>query len=202
VRFLVAGMGDALSTWYEARANIEAGTMNYISGGFPATRAAVSIARECHAVIMEQALKAKLAAEAGVVTQAVEDIIEANTLLSGLGFENCGVSAAHGIHDALTVLPEIHGLLHGEKVAFGVLCLLVLENRPQAEIDETLRFCRALGLPTTLADLNIKDDVAAKVRKVAEAAVRGNITHVTRAPVTVADIEAAILAADALGRAA
>lgn len=100
------------------------------------------------------------------------------------------------------MLPEIHGLLHGEKVAFGVLCLLVLENRPQSEIDETIRFCRALGLPTTLADLNIKDDVAAKVRKVAEAAVKGNITHATRASVTVADIEAALLAADALGRAA
>lgn len=202
VRFLVAGMGDALSTWYEARANIEAGTFNYISGGFPATRAAIAIARECHAVIMEQAVKAKLAAEAGVVTQAVEDVIEANTLLSGLGFENCGVSAAHGIHDALTVLPEIHGLLHGEKVAFGVLCLLVLENRPQSEIDETLRFCRSLGLPTTLAELNITEDVPAKVRKVAEAAVKGNITHATRAPVGVQEIEAAILAADALGRAA
>ncbi|MCP8894807.1 glycerol dehydrogenase [Shinella daejeonensis] len=202
VRFLMAGVGDALATWYEARANFDAGTLNYISGGFPATRAALAIARECHAVILEQALMAKQAAEAGVVTRAVEDIIEANTLLSGLGFENCGVSAAHGIHDALTVLPEIHGVLHGEKVIFGVLCLLVLENRPQAEIEETLRFCRSLGLPITLADLNIKEDVRAKVRRVAEAAVKGKITHATRAPVGVEEIEAAILAADALGRAA
>ncbi len=201
VRFLVAGIGDALATWYEARANLEGGTFNYISGGFPATRAAVAIARECHAVILQQAVMAKRAAEAGVITQAVEDIIEANTLLSGLGFENCGVSTAHGIQDALTVLPEIHGQLHGEKVAFGIVCLLVLENRPQTEIDEVLNLCRSVGLPTTLAELNIKDDVAAKVRKVAEAAVKGNITHATRARVGVQEIEAAILAADALGRA-
>ncbi len=202
VRFLMAGVGDALSTWYEARANLDGGTDNYISGGFPAAQAGLAIARHCHAVIMEQALKAKLAAEAGVVTQAVEDIIEANTLLSGLGFENCGVSAAHGVHDALTVLPDIHGKLHGEKVAFGVLCLLVLENRPQSEIDETIRFCRMLGLPTTLAELNVTEDVPAKVRKVAEAAVKGKITHATRAVVGPREIEAAILAADALGRAA
>lgn len=42
---------------------------------------------------------------------------EANILLSGLGFENCGCSAAHGIHDALTQIEETHGLLHGEKHA-------------------------------------------------------------------------------------
>ena len=202
VRFLVAGIGDALSTWYEARANIDAGTFNYIAGGFPATRAGIAIAKECHAVVMAQAIKAKQAVEAGVITQAVEDIIEANTLLSGLGFENCGVSAAHGIHDALTILPDVHGLLHGEKVAFGILCLLVLENRPESEIDDTIRFYRTIGLPTTLAELNIRDDVGVKVRKVAEAATKGAITHATRASVNPSDIEAAILAADAYGRAA
>jgi glycerol dehydrogenase len=201
VRFLVAGIGDALSTWFEARANIDAGTDNYISGGFPATQAARAIARHCHWVVMEQALKAKTAAEAGVVTTAVEDIIEANTLLSGLGFENCGVSAAHGIHDALTVVHDVHGMLHGEKVAFGVICLLVLENRPKAEIDEAIAFCQSLGLPTTLAGLQIVEDVSAKVDQIAEAAVKGKITHATRATVGVREIRAAILTADALGRA-
>ncbi|HEV7283572.1 MAG TPA: glycerol dehydrogenase [Kaistia sp.] len=202
VRFLVAGIGDALSTWFEARANIDAGTDNYISGGFPATQAARAIARHCHWVVMEQALKAKTAAEAGVVTTAVEDIIEANTLLSGLGFENCGVSAAHGIHDAMTVVHDVHGMLHGEKVAFGVICLLVLENRPKAEIDEAIAFCQSLGLPTTLAGLQITEDVSAKVDQIAEAAVKGKITHATRATVGVREIRAAILTADALGRAA
>lgn len=200
VRFLVAGMGDALSTWFEARSNLDAGTHNYISGGFPATQAAIAIARHCHQVIREKAILAKQAASLGVVTSAVEDIIEANTLLSGLGFENCGVSAAHGIHDALTILPEVHGMLHGEKVAFGVLCLLILENRPQDEIRETIAFYRAIGLPSTLAELNITKDVNAKVHKVAEAALQGKITHATRAPLGVREIAAAILAADALGK--
>ena len=79
---------------------------------------------------MRDALAAKYAVERGALTQAVENIIEANTLLSGLGFENCGVSGGHGIHDGLTALDETHGFYHGEKVAFGTLCLLMLEGRP------------------------------------------------------------------------
>jgi len=64
----------------------------------------------------------------GTVSQAVENIIEANTLLSGIGFESGGLAAAHVIHNGLTVLPETHDTYHGEKVAFGVLVQLVLEN--------------------------------------------------------------------------
>lgn len=201
VRFLMAGIGDALSTWFEARSNVEAGTMNYIAGGFPATEAGLAIARHCHEVLQREALKAKVAAEAGLVTKAVEDIIEANTLLSGLGFENCGVSVAHGIHDALTTLEEVHGVLHGEKVAFGILCLLTLENRPMQEITETIRFCRALGLPTRLSDLRIVEDVRVKAQRIAEAALKGTIVYATPVKLTADVLRDAILAADAIGRA-
>ena len=118
--------------------------------GFPAPAAGLALARACYDVLLRDALAAKYAAERGALTQAVENIIEANTLLSGLGFENCGVSGGHGIHDGLTALDETHGFYHGEKVAFGTLCLLMLEGRPLAEIEATARFCRSLGLPTTL----------------------------------------------------
>ena len=154
-RFLVAGIGDALSTWFEARSNVETSSRNFIAGGFPIPAAGLALARVCYDVLLRDALAAKYAAERGALTQAVENIIEANTLLSGLGFENCGVSGGHGIHDGLTALDETHGFYHGEKVAFGTLCLLMLEGRPLAEIEATARFCRALGLPSTLADLNL-----------------------------------------------
>ena len=200
-RFLVAGIGDALSTWFEARSNIESRTDNYVAGGFPATEAGMAIAMHCQDVLMRDAVKAKVAVEAGLLTQAVENIIEANTLLSGLGFENCGCSAAHGIHDGLTVLEEVHGLVHGEKVAFGVLCLLMLENRESEEIEEMIRFCRSVGLPTKLADLGIVEDVPARIGRVAEAACRpGNIIYATPVPITVAAVRDAILALDAFSR--
>ncbi|MBB5755087.1 glycerol dehydrogenase [Prosthecomicrobium pneumaticum] len=197
-RFLIAGIGDALSTWFEARSNLESRTDNYVAGGFPAPLAGIAIARHCHDVLMRDALKARTAVEAGLLTTAVENIIEANTLLSGLGFENCGCAAAHGIHDGLTVLDEVHGVFHGEKVAFGTLCLLMLENREQAEIEATVRFCRALGLPTRLADLGIVADVREKVERVAAAALApGAIIHATPVRLSVPIVRDAILALDA-----
>ena len=136
--------------------------------------------------------------ERGALTPAVETIIEANTLLSGLGFENCGVSAAHGIHDGLTVLDETHGFFHGEKVAFGVLCLLMLEGRPLAEIEATARFCRSVGLPTTLADLKLGKAKPADIERVAEASLKpGSATWRVAVPLSVEIVRDAILALDA-----
>jgi glycerol dehydrogenase len=198
VRFLVAGIGDALSTWFEARSNLESRSNNFIGRGLPAPAAGVAIAKACHEVLMRDALAAKLAVERGALTPAVEAIIEANTLLSGLGFENCGVSAAHGIHDGLTVLDETHGFFHGEKVAFGVLCLLMLEGRPLAEIAEVARFCRSVGLPTTLVDMKLGKAAPADIEKVAAAALKpGSATWRVAVPLSVEIVRDAILALDA-----
>jgi glycerol dehydrogenase len=198
-RFLVAGIGDALSTWFEARSIMESNTNNLVSPNMPAAAAGIAIARTCHDVLMRDALAAKLAVERGALTQAVENIIEANTLLSGLGFENCGVSAAHGIHDGLTVLDETHDFFHGEKVAFGVICLLVLEGRPYEEIASVVRFCRVLGLPTRLADLNLGNVTARDLGRVAEAALApGSATWKVPVPLSVDAVRDAILSADAI----
>jgi glycerol dehydrogenase len=198
-RFLIAGIGDALSTWFEARSNVETSSRNFIAGGFPIPAAGLALARVCYDVLLRDALAAKYAAERGALTQAVENIIEANTLLSGLGFENCGVSGAHGIHDGLTALDETHGFYHGEKVAFGTLCLLMLEGRALAEIEATARFCRSLGLPATLADLNLANASKAAIERVAIAALApGSVTWRSAAPLSVATVRDAILALDAL----
>lgn len=198
-RFLIAGIGDALSTWFEARSNLESRTDNYIASGFPPTQAGIAIAQRCHEVLMRDGLRAAEAISQGLCTTAVEAIIEANTLLSGLGFENCGCSAAHGIHDALTQIEETHGLLHGEKVAFGTLCLLMLENRPVEEIAAMVRFCRKLGLPVTLAELGIREDVLPKIERVAAAALRNprDIIYATPVALSVPLLRDSILALDA-----
>ncbi len=197
-RFLIAGVGDALSTWFEARSNVETGSNNYIASGFPAPAAGLALAKACYDVLLRDAVAAKYAVERGALTQAVENIIEANILLSGLGFENCGVSGGHGIHDGLTALEETHGFYHGEKVAFGTLCLLMLEGRPFAEIESTALFCRSLGLPTTLRDLNLAKASNADVERVAKAALApGSATWRSAAPLSVATVCDSILALDA-----
>ncbi|MDO9416745.1 glycerol dehydrogenase [Pararhizobium sp.] len=200
-RFLAAGIGDALSTWFEARSNLESRSSNLASPNLPPTAAGIAIAKTCHDVLMRDAVAAMHAVRKGALTQAVENIIEANTLLSGLGFENCGVSAAHGIHDGLTVLDETHGFYHGEKVAFGVLCLLMLEGRPLSEISEMVQLCRSIGLPTTLADLNLATVSKEDLERVAVAALApGSATWKVAIPLSVAIVRDAIIATDAFTR--
>jgi glycerol dehydrogenase len=155
VRFLVSGMGDALSTVFEAKANKASDSPNYISGGYRQTATALAVANACYTTLIEKGLQAKLAVENKIVTEALEDIIEVNTLMSGLGFENTGCAGAHSVGDGVTALPEGKLTLHGEKVAFGVICQLVAENAPMTVIDEVLRFCLQVGLPVTLEDLKV-----------------------------------------------
>ncbi len=87
-----------------------------------------------------------LAAEQHVVTPALERVIEANTYLSGVGFESGGLAAAHAVHNGLTAIPDAHHYYHGEKVAFGTLTQLVLENAPIEEIESCSALCRCLCL--------------------------------------------------------
>lgn len=198
VRLLVSGMGDAMATWFEADACTKAFAGNLPGGR--STSAALSLAKLCYDLLIEYGYQAKLAVERGVATEAVEKIVEANTLLSGLGFESSGLAAAHAIHNGFTVLPETHHYYHGEKVAFGTLVQLVLENRSREELEEVLGFCTEIGLPITLAEIGITDVTEEKIRQVAEASCApGETIHNEPFPVKPEDVYAAILAADALG---
>ncbi len=165
-RLLVTGMGDALATFYEMRSNYRA-DKNVIAGG-KVSRTAYAVAETCKDILLEKGYIALQSAKNKTLTTAFEDVIEANTYMSGLGFESGGVAVAHGVHDALTILDETHHLLHGEKVAFGTICQLVIENAPKEEITEIIDFCKSVGLPTNLKDLGIVSDIEEKIRKVAQ----------------------------------
>jgi glycerol dehydrogenase len=168
VRFLVSGMGDALATWFEAEsaATTRAEAM---AGGAP-TRSALALAKLCYDTLLEYGLAARQAVERQAVTPAVEAVVEANTLLSGLGFESGGLAAAHAIHNGLTALEPTHDFMHGEKVSIGVVSMLMLEQRPMAQVDEVYDFCLAVGLPTRLADIGLDGVSRADLRKVADLA--------------------------------
>ncbi|MFN2340570.1 MAG: glycerol dehydrogenase [Halanaerobium sp.] len=197
VRFLVSGMGDALATYFEAAASAKT-KKTAMSGGAP-TMTALNLAELCYDTLLKYGASAKKAAEAGVVTEALEKIVEANTLLSGLGFESGGLAAAHAIHNGLTVLEETHENTHGEKVAFSTLVQMVLEDRDPAEIEMVMNFCRTLGLPTNLADLGIEKVTAEKILKVAEAScAEAETIHNMPFAVDAEMVKDAILAVDVL----
>ncbi|MBL8793722.1 MAG: glycerol dehydrogenase [Planctomycetia bacterium] len=199
-RLLAAGMGDALATWFEANTCMTSGARNMRGGG--STRSALALARLCYDTLLEDGAAALRAVQQQVVTPALERLVEANTLLSGLGFESSGLAAAHAIHNGLTVAPPTHDFYHGEKVAFGLLAQLVLEGQPRALLDRVFAFATEVGLPTTLADIglaNLSQDMLLEIAK--RATAQGETIHnepFTVRPDMVAD---AIRAADAEGRA-
>ena len=211
VRFLVSGMGDALSTYFEARANVQ--SFCDVNAGLPCgadrkkgtllargTKAAFALATLCYETLLADGYKAKLACESNVVTPALENIIETNILLSGLGFESGGLAAAHAIHDGLTVLEETHKYYHGEKVAFGTICQLVLENASDEEINTVIGFCLEVGLPVCLEDIGVHD-IGDRIKEVAaKACIPDESIHFMPFPVNEDMVAAAILAADKLGR--
>lgn len=204
VRFLVSGMGDALSTYFEARSCQRAFARVNASGhGRPdacGTMAAFALAKLCYETLLEDGYKAKLSCEKKVATRSLENIVETNILLSGLGFESGGLAAAHAIHNGLTKLEETHRFYHGEKVAFGTIVHLVLENAPKGELDEVIAFCKSVGLPTSLRDLGVAEVSDEKLMEVARAAtIPEESIHNMPFPVSAEDVCAAILAADRIG---
>lgn len=169
-RFLVAGMGDALATFCEAEACRLSNSNN--SFGLRGLPVAWSIARQCLDTLFaygEQALVECRAQKAG---EALERIIEANILLSGIGFESGGVAAAHAIHHGLCELHETHDYLHGEKVAVGVLAELKLQQVPDDFYQQVKTFCERVGLPVSLAQLGITDPSPEKLTRIASRACR------------------------------
>ena len=199
VRFLISGMGDALATWFEARSCQQSGSPNECGG--LSTITGLGIAKLCYDTLLEYGYQAKLANLQGAITPAFSKITEANILLSGIGFESSGIAGAHAIHNGLTAVDDTHGYFHGEKVAFGVLATLHLNAAAQSEMEEVYGFCEKIGLPCTLADLGIKDDLHHKIRLIADKTViPGSSIHHEPGEISSDMIYSAILMADAMGR--
>tara|TARA_Y100001933_G_scaffold264502_1_gene330466 strand:+ start:2033 stop:3127 length:1095 start_codon:yes stop_codon:yes gene_type:complete len=197
-RYFIAGMGDALSTVFEARACAK-GKRENLRGGLT-TIAAREIGEACYRVLMEDGRDALADLDAGRAGPSLERIVEANTLLSGIGFESAGLAAAHGIHNAMTVAEGTHQYLHGEKVAFGVLVQLMLEKQQPEEIEQVIRFCRDIGLPTTLAGVGLAADDTESLELIARAATSpGELIHNEPFPVTASQVVNALQAADTAG---
>lgn len=210
-RFLVAGMGDALSTYFEARAtsrsysNVNAGlpcgVREGVCGEAKGTNTALALAKFCYETLMKDGVQAKIACDSNMVTPALENIIETNILLSGLGFESGGLAAAHAIHNGLTSLEGAHHYYHGEKVAFTTICQLVLENADKEELDEVLAFCSAVGLPICLPDLGVDTVTYEELLAVAKkACIPEESIHSMPFPITEEAVAAAIMVADQIGR--
>lgn len=198
-RFLVSGMGDALATWFEARSCDRTQSPNECGGH--STLTGLGIARLCYETLLEYGYQAMLANQEGLITPALSKITEANILLSGIGFESCGIACAHAVHNGLTVLEETHAFYHGEKVAFGVLTGLHLTAAKEDEIAEVYGFCQKVGLPTSLSDIGISAPYQEKLRRVASESCRPDSSmHKEAGEINPDQVYYAMLMADVWGK--
>ena len=151
--FLSAGIGDTLAKWYEAR------VLCAREASLPLTaRLGLETARQVRDVLLASGPAALADAAAGRLSAAFVDVIDAviagGGLVGGLGERYTRLAAAHSVHNGLTVLPQTANVLHGAKVAYGILVQLALEGRDD-ELHELAAAYRPLALPRTLADLGV-----------------------------------------------
>jgi glycerol dehydrogenase len=197
-RFLTAGMGDALATWFEAKACAASGVKNMRGGA--STISALALAELCYKTLLADGAAALEAVGARETTPALERLVEANTLLSGLGFESSGLAAAHAIHNGLTTAPATHTYMHGEKVAFGVLAQLMLESQPQAIVEDVLAFSASVGLPLTFGDIGLENSPKDVLEQIARRSVApGETIHNEPFPVSAKAVVDALNAANSAG---
>jgi len=169
---LVAGIGDAIAKWYEASVSSGHSEQTLII-------AAVQQARVLRDILFQKSAAALKEPGSAVWREVVDATVLLAGVIGGLGGAQCRTVAAHAVHNGLTHLP-IHSSIHGEKVAYGILVQLRLEEMLQANQlaatarQQLLKFYAEIGLPQTLGDLGLGNITLAQLQKAAEIAVAPN----------------------------
>ncbi|MBD1850426.1 iron-containing alcohol dehydrogenase family protein [Cyanobacteria bacterium FACHB-502] len=182
-RTLVAGIGDALAKWYEASVSSGHSDQTLIIG-------AVQQARVLRDLLLQKSIEALKLPGSAVWREVVDASVLMAGVIGGMGGAQCRTVAAHAVHNGLTHLLQSHGTLHGEKVAFGILVQLRLEEMVQGSIlaatsrQQLLKFYGEIGLPQTLADLGLINVTLADLQRSAEIACRPS-SDIHRLPFTV-----------------
>ncbi|WP_310422112.1 iron-containing alcohol dehydrogenase family protein [Chamaesiphon sp. VAR_48_metabat_135_sub] len=170
-RTLVAGIGDAIAKWYEAS----------VSSGHSSQTLLIAAVQQAR-VLRDILFQKSAAAIAHCGGEDWQEVVDATVLLAGviggLGGAQCRTVAAHAVHNGLTHLPGSHHALHGEKVAYGILVQLRLEEMLQGNQlaatarQQLLDFYTTIGLPKTLADLGLSEITIAQLHHAATLACK------------------------------
>lgn len=198
-RFFSAGMGDALSKTFEARQCHLNDGLNFYGTRSLAT--ARLLADRCYEVICEYGEAALLqVTDRHRPDAAVERVVEATVLLSGIGFESGGLSLAHALTRGFSAHPAMGRFLHGEAVAFGTLVQLAAEGRPEAELGAHAALARRLRLPVSFACFGIARITAAEIEDIARITCTAPYLARFTPPIDALAIRVALETADRAGR--
>lgn len=191
LEYMRSGIGDTLAKWYEAES-----LTRHLDERSAAIQTALNTALHAKTILLEESEQALEAMQSGQICAAFQRVLETIIMLGGMvgGFgDHYGrISAAHSIHNGLTAVPATHHLLHGEKVAYGILVQLALEKNTK-EIQSLLRLYKRLKLPSSLADLGLADAGINTLRIVAERSLaNGESIHLLKEIYSVEDVVEAI----------
>ncbi|MHB1653083.1 MAG: iron-containing alcohol dehydrogenase family protein [Desulfitobacteriaceae bacterium] len=154
VSFMLSGIGDTLAKWYEGIVCAR-GHEDHVP-----TKLGLSAAKICLDTLTEYSEIAIKDMGSKTPSNAVQQITDAIFLsagaVGGFGMENTRACAAHGVHDGLTVVKETHPMMHGMKVAYGIIALMYIDNQPAEEIERIKGFYRKIGLPASLLELGVE----------------------------------------------
>ncbi|WAH35766.1 iron-containing alcohol dehydrogenase family protein [Alicyclobacillus dauci] len=153
LNYFLSGVGDTLAKWYESSASSTRNNYHNVP-----TIAALQMARLCKTTLFQNTEQAIMDLGEWRPSPALQEVVDTIFLVAGmvggLGGEACRAAAGHAIHNGLTILPQTKGILHGEKVAYGVAVQLVLERKDD-ELAELLSFYKKCHLPGKLSDMGI-----------------------------------------------
>lgn len=194
--FLRSGIGDALVKKYEVEQCVAVGGWNVFDSR--PSFAALAMARSCYDILQADAAAALAAVERRSPDEALERIVEACVLMSGLSFENGGLCIAHAMTRGLSAVKEVAGAPHGFQVVYGVTVQLVLEGRDAAFMAEHAAFCREVGLPFTLRALGLREPSAEQLDLIAELTLKAPHLRNFQRPVSKPDFIAAMRETEAL----
>lgn len=193
--FLRAGIGDAITKKFEAD-GCAAGTGNTPFGTRPLLTA-LAIADRCYATLRTHGAAAMRACEAGKVTDDLEATVEACVLMSGLGFENGGLSLAHSMTRGLVKARGARDAIHGDQVAYALIVQWAVEGRSDAEMDDLRDYYREIGLPVCLQDLGMFGPGDEDIRAIAEGTMTAPHLKNLAVPVSVPVLVAAMARVEA-----
>lgn len=196
VRFLLAGIGDALSKKFEADGCL-AGSGVTPFGTRPGLTG-VAIANACYRTLRAHAARGVADARAGRPTPDLEAVVEATLLMSGLGFENGGLSLAHSLTRGLVKSRGTCAAIHGDQIAWALIVQLAAEGRDDAFILDVIAFHRSLGLPVSLTALGMSDPTADELAEIARWTMTAPHLRNLGVPVNESGIVAAIHRAETL----
>ncbi len=166
--YFVAGIGDTLAKWYEMEGIIRQVPQEELSAsvrlGFVSAKEIFKILFADSKAALEDLSKQKVSPAFGRI---VDTIIELSGTVGGFAGTYGRMSGAHALHNGLSLCPETHAILHGSKVAYGVLVQLAY-TRDYLEIEKLLPFYRENHLPASLEEINLSNPNLKKLKEAAE----------------------------------